>query len=499
MTATEKDYILVVDDEYSNRLLLEELLSEYNVECADSGVQMWKIIEQRVPSLILMDVMMPEEDGFTLAKKLSENSGYKNVPIIFVTAKVTGEDVEKGFDIGGYDYIKKPFNQLELESRVKKALEKKKTERFLKGKAFTADKIVETMSEGILIVDPNGIIIDINPATVDLLGYTKNQIVGKSVNDICLNKKFTEHLTNDRITSRYETLLVTSNGKQIPVISSNSTIFEESPVPQGWVCVLHDISLQKETEKRLIDARDKAEEADKLKSAFIANMSHEIRTPMNSIVGFSELLEDPELTSAEKDEYVGIIQKNSDKLLNFIDNLLDISIIEAGQIQINKGRTYVNNIMDELLASFIIIKNKYEKDKVELRLNKGSDDKDFLIITDLYRFQQILMNLLGNAIKFTKEGYIELGYRLVENDTSILFYVKDTGIGVPDDKKEIIFDRFGQVTNEDVENLGGTGLGLAISKQLAELLEGDLYLETDLGKGSTFFLKLPYSKIQPEK
>lgn len=492
MADTEKDYVLVVDDEYSNRLLLEELLSDYNVECADSGSQMWKIIEQRVPSLILMDVMMPEVDGFTLAKNLSEKERYKDVPIIFVTAKVTGEDVEKGFDIGGYDYIKKPFNQLELESRVKKALEKKKTERFLKGKAFTADKIVETMSEGILIVDPNGFIIDVNPATVHLLGYQKNELIGKCVNDICLDKDFTQHLSNERITSKYETLFVTKERKEIPVISSNSTIFEESPVPQGWVCVIHDISLQKETEKSLIEARDKAEEADKLKSAFIANMSHEIRTPMNSIVGFSELLEDPELTFEERNEYVGIIQKNSDKLLNFIDNLLDISIIEAGQIQINKGKTYVNTIMDELLASFLIIKNKLNKHTVELRVNKGSQDRNFCFLTDLYRFQQILMNLLGNAIKFTKEGYVELGYSLVDNQKSILFYVKDTGIGIPDDKKEIIFDRFGQVSHEDIENLGGTGLGLAISKQLAELLEGDLYLETQYGKGSTFFLKLPY-------
>lgn len=494
MADGNSDFILVVDDEYSNRLLLEELLSEYSVKCADGGSEMWQILEKGTPALILMDVMMPEEDGFTLARNLAGHQKFKDIPLIFVTAKVTGEDVEKGFDLGGYDYIKKPFNQLELESRVRKALEKKKTERTLKGKVITSEKILQTMTEGILTLDTDGTILDINPGTESLLGYSAFEMKGKSVNEFCRTKNFTDYLSTDKNVSRKELELLTKVGLAVPIIASNTAIYDDSDNTYGWVSVLHDISAQKETERRLVEAKEKAEQADKLKSAFIANMSHEIRTPMNSIVGFSELLEDPEIEVEERLEYVGIIQKNSDKLLNFIDNLLDISIIEAGQIQIVEGKTHINQVLDELLASFIIIKNKQDKRHIELKLSKEVLDDNFTVITDTYRFQQILMNLLGNAIKFTKEGYIEFGYMKSIAEKTITFYVKDTGIGIPSDKLDIIFDRFGQVSNTDVQNFGGTGLGLAISRQLASLMKGELSVESEVGVGSTFYLKLPFKQ-----
>lgn len=486
----QKELILIIDDEYSNRLLLEELLSDYEVITADSGESMWKVLEVQHPALILMDVMMPEEDGFSLAKRVSQNIKFRDIPIIFVTAKVTGKDIETGFDVGGYDYIKKPFNQLELESRIKKVLQKKKAEKKLLTKSVTADKVVQTMSDGLLLIDPSGLIFDCNKAALKMLDYTRQEIHLKNISELS-EDDVKSYLKTDKITFKIETVLRTKLDVPIPVSLSISAIFDEIDELTGWVTVIHDISAQKMTENKLIDAKNKAEQADKLKSVFLANMSHEIRTPMNSIIGFSELLEDDDVTEEERKEYIGIIQKNGDKLLNFIDNLLDISIIESGQIQISKSKCYINQVMDELYASFTIIKKKRDKEFLELRLSKEIQDNDFSIFTDGYRLQQIMMNLLLNAIKFTREGFVEFGYNMLKDSSIIRFYVNDSGVGIPDDKREYIFDRFAQIEHKDIENQSGTGLGLAISRNLTELLGGTLVLESEVGKGTSFSLDFP--------
>ncbi len=487
-----KNLVLVVDDEYSNRLLLEELLFEYDVTTAAGGTEMWKCMLNAVPDIILMDVMMPEEDGFSLAQKIGADPRYRHIPIIFVTAKITGKDVEKGFDLGGYDYIKKPFNQLELETRIKVALEKNRTERGLVQKALTADKILTLMSDGIVTLDAAGIILTTNPAFVALAGRANEMLTGKDIESIVNCPGFVLELQASA-SMPIETTIRKPNGLVVPVTISHSANADDSGSILGWVCAIHDISVQKLTEQKLIDAKEKAEQADRLKSVFLANMSHEIRTPMNSIVGFSELLEDDDISDDERTEYISIIQKNSDKLLNFIDNLLDISIIEAGQIQISKLDCPINQILDELLASFTIIKNKMGKPQLKLELEKAIADDSFIIITDSYRFQQILMNLIGNAIKFTKDGRIVFGYDklLIDGKHILRFYVKDTGVGIPGDKLEYIFDRFGQIENEGIENNSGSGLGLAISKNLAELLGGDLSVASEYGKGTVFTFDLP--------
>lgn len=488
----DKDLILVIDDEYSNRLLLEELLFEYQVVTASGGKEMWECIEEEVPDLILMDVMMPEEDGFSLAEKISRDAKLKHIPIIFVTAKITGKDVEKGFDLGGYDYIKKPFNQLELETRIKKALEKKRVEKGLLRKSLTADKTLSLMSDGVVTLDEEGIIQTANPAFLKLSGLTAIDVEGTNIAGLLLDNTFMASIGQSS-EKPVEAAIAKSAEESIPVTISNSPITDDAGEIIGWVCVLHDISMQKMTEQKLIDAKEKAEQADKLKSVFLANMSHEIRTPMNSIVGFSELLDDDDLEESEREEYISIIQKNSDKLLNFIDNLLDISTIEAGQITISKLDCPINQILDELYASFTIIKNKMGKENVKLVLEKAVNNRDFSIRTDSYRFQQILMNLINNALKFTKEGTVLFGYeKLLRGDKHILsFYVKDTGVGIPDDKLGFIFDRFGQIENEGIVNNSGSGLGLAISKNLAELLGGELLVTSEYGKGTSFVFNLP--------
>ena len=255
-----------------------------------------------------------------------------------------------------------------------------------------------------------------------------------------------------------------------------------------------------ERTRELQKAKKKAEEADRLKSAFLANMSHEIRTPMNAILGFSELLASPDLKIDKKNTFIDIINANGTALLNLIDDIIDISKIEAQQIKIHKKDCDINKIMHDLYTFYSNDIRSKEKYNIELRL-KNIIEKDLIIHTDPFRFRQVLSNLIGNAVKFTENGFIEFGcileathhgVSLKSNGMFLQFYVKDTGIGIPDDKVDMIFDRFRQIEREHIRNTRGTGLGLAISKNLVELLGGKIWVESTLNKGTTFYFTIPY-------
>ena len=233
-------------------------------------------------------------------------------------------------------------------------------------------------------------------------------------------------------------------------------------------------------------AKNKAEESDRLKSAFLANMSHEIRTPLNAILGFSGLLKDVFDSRDKTDEYVEIIESSGQQLLNIIDDILEISKIEAGQISISPDTININKVMREL---YQLYSKQVELKNLKLLL---LDDyrNDFYTITDENRLKQIMCNLLNNAIKFTSEGKIQFGYKIEEDD--IRFYVIDTGIGLSEEDCSIIFKPFRQVETGSTRNYGGNGLGLSISKALVEKLGGTLTVESEPMKGSSFSFTIPY-------
>ena len=225
-------------------------------------------------------------------------------------------------------------------------------------------------------------------------------------------------------------------------------------------------------------------------------MSHEIRTPLNGMLGFSDLLKDPTLTPEEREEYIEIIKNCGEHLLELINDIIDISKIEAGQLVIDKSLVNVNNLLKEILVSFEgIIKGKVNKD-VKIILSQTLDDAITTQLVDELRLRQILTNLIGNAIKFTNQGSIEFGCFQQDKET-LQFYVRDTGIGISQDKKEQIFQRFVQADNSFTKKFGGTGLGLAICKQLTELMDGKIWVNSEeenltAGKkgGSVFYFTI---------
>lgn len=238
--------------------------------------------------------------------------------------------------------------------------------------------------------------------------------------------------------------------------------------------------------KELQHAKEKAEESDRLKTAFLANMSHEIRTPMNGILGFAELLKDSDITREEKSSYIDVIQQSGRRMLNTVNDIIEISRIEAGLITLKPDRFDVNETLKDLLSFF---KPEAEKKGVNLYIEQMAPKGNSSLVSDKQKFESILSNLIKNAIKYTNQGEIKTGYLL--GDGNIEFYIIDTGTGISESRQIAIFDRFVQADIEDKKALGGSGLGLSISKAYAEAMGGNLWLQKSDKNGSEFRFKLP--------
>ena len=235
-------------------------------------------------------------------------------------------------------------------------------------------------------------------------------------------------------------------------------------------------------------AKEKAEESDRLKSAFLANMSHEIRTPMNGILGFSNLLKEPNLSGDKQQMYIEIIQKSGDRMLNIINDIVSISKIESGQMKVSIEEYDINNQMDFIYNFF---KPQVEDKGVEFSYKKTLFLNNSIINSDKEKVYAVLINLVKNSIKFTDSGSIKFGY--FKKGKTLMFYVKDTGIGILKERKDIIFERFVQADIADVMARQGAGLGLSISKAYVEMLGGEIWVESEVGEGSTFYFNLPYN------
>lgn len=236
-----------------------------------------------------------------------------------------------------------------------------------------------------------------------------------------------------------------------------------------------------------------------LKTRFLSTISHELRTPMNAIIGFSNLMIDKNLPRDKKEEYMEHINMNSNNLLNIVDSMIDVSLIEVNELQIKKGDFNLHKVLDQIYAFFNIDKYKIGKDHIAILLSKELKNKDFMIHSDPNRLRQVLSNILHNALKYTSKGIIEFGYQVLPAKGKLQFFVKDSGKGILYEKAMSIFDKFENIEEGIGENEGGVGLGLTLVKGLVELLGGEIWIETNVFNGTTFYFNIDYLRKKEVK
>ncbi|OQY04537.1 MAG: hypothetical protein B6I20_02845 [Bacteroidetes bacterium 4572_117] len=451
-----------------------------------------------------LNIWVDENEHLKLRKLFDEKKRVDDFEAVL--RKKTGEKFHslisiRQINVNGVKHIIQIIHDITSRKKAELAL-KESEEKF---------KELADLSPTSIIIYHDSKFVYVNNATSVITGYSEKELLNMNFWDPVhpdmqniVKERAGQRLDKQDVVNRYDLKLLRKNG-EVRWVDFSATYINYNGKPAG-IGNLFDITDNIKAQKALIKAKQKAEESDRLKSAFLANMSHEIRTPMNGIVGFSELLSLNNLTSELKEKYIEVIRQSSDQLLHIIDDILDISKIEVGELKIVKNELNVNTLLGELEALFLTHLQKQNK-PVKLLMKETLKNKEEIIYSDKFRIHQILNNLLGNALKFTDKGTIEFGCYLIaakkasnlfnvgiSNKKRLLFFVKDSGHGIPVDKQKIIFDRFRQSDESNKKVFGGTGLGLSISKGLVQILGGKIQLISKINKGSIFYFTLPVEK-----
>jgi len=446
------DAILYIDDEVENLRGFQFLFKKnYNIYTAVSAEEGFTILKKNKIKLVIADQRMPKMSGvdfFEIASKM-----YPDIIRIILTGYSDIEAIIKAINKGKiFKYVTKPWDKDELKLIIDNAL-------------WSYNIAAENKNLILSLKEANAKLEEANQTLENKVKDRTKEIL-KQKNEIVKQRDLAKS-QKDQITIQNEEL--TKHRNKLELLVQERTI-------------------------DLVIAKEKAEQSDKLKSAFLANFSHEIRTPMNAIMGFSQLLVNSKRSENEKREFIDLILVNSQHLLNLINEIIDISRIEAGETILEYHLCDLNQLLYELLNQYNEHKNLLKKTKIALILNPEIEKHNLKITTDTNKLKQIIINLLENALKFTEEGSIEFGYKFIVTDEakSVLFYIKDTGIGIEQEAKNFIFERFRKVENNLGKLYRGAGLGLAISKKLVEILGGQIWVESEINIGSTFYFTLPY-------
>ncbi|WP_196214026.1 PAS domain S-box protein [Methanolobus vulcani] len=372
--------------------------------------------------------------------------------------------------------------------------ERKEAEERIKRSEERFRSLFEHSNDAIIIHDLNGQIINMNCKTREILGYDEEQLKYRSITDLVLPEdrdNFIQKLGRivSEGTARSESRLVGSDGRTIHMDISGSLILTKDKLIQA---VARDITDRVQAEKAVLEAKIEAEAASRTKSEFLANMSHEIRTPMNGVIGMTNLLLDTELDEEQR-HYVETVQRSGEALLELINDILDLSKIEAGKLEIEELDINLNTVLEDVAH---LLSVRAQENGLEL-ICIADPEVPTDIIADPVRLKQILINLGGNAIKFTHKGEVAIRVTLekeTESHATLHFSVKDTGIGIPESKIAILFDKFSQVDASTTRKYGGTGLGLAISRQLVDMMNGQIDVNSQEGLGSEFWFSITFEK-----
>jgi PAS domain S-box-containing protein len=397
----------------------------------------------------------------------------------------------------GFDFVRKNYSYTNSEEQLLKVfaqmllnVEQRKQ---LETNRVKLAKAIEESPVSIIITDKNGNIEYVNPKTLEISGYNKKELLGKNMRIFKSgfhDNNFYASLWNSILGGNNwygEMVNRKKNGTNYWIDVSISPLFDDEGKIAHFVSIREDITEKKKMIEELVLAKEKAEESDRLKSAFLANMSHEIRTPMNGILGFTDLLKEPRLSGEEKNQYVDVIQKSGERMLNTINDLIEISKIESGTMKIDWSNVNINETIDFFYTFF---KPEVSKKGLDFTSQKTLPYEKATIKTDKEKLNAIITNLIKNAVKYTSSGYIKFGYNVKK--LGVEFYVKDTGIGIEKGRLKAVFDRFVQADNSYSKPYEGAGLGLAISKAYAEMLGGEIWVISEPGKGSEFLFHIPH-------
>jgi PAS domain S-box-containing protein len=425
--------------------------------------------EGNLPIYVNIEGIVSENDEFCLLT-LTDNTKRKLIELELQKAKERAEETEH------------KLHGLELQKAKEKTEESE--EKF--------KVVVENGAALMTITDTQGIVVFASPQCEKVIGWPIADVIGLNTPDF-IHPDDKEMIIAEREKATALKPIkdfeyrIFDKQKNIRWIS-HSAAFIKNGDDLYVLSTIMDITERKQAELELIIAKGKAEESDRLKSAFLANMSHEIRTPMNGILGFARLLKMPDLSGEDQQEYIQIIEKSGTRMLNIINDIMDISKIESGLMNINISESNINEQIEYIYTFF---KPEVEAKGMKLSFRNTLQSNEAIIKTDREKVFAILTNLVKNSIKYSQKGFIEFGYNKKGN--TLEFFVKDTGIGIPKDRQSAIFERFIQGDIEDKMARQGAGLGLAITKAYTEMLDGRIWVESEVDIGSTFYFTLPYN------
>ncbi|MBF0399533.1 MAG: response regulator [Magnetococcales bacterium] len=499
LIVSEKPSLLIVDDYFGNILAIQTILKEeYTIFTASNGLDALRIAQTESVDMILLDVSMPDMDGFEVCQRLKTVPATKEIPVIFITALDGVLDEQRGLEVGAIDYITKPFSRAIVHARVKNHLERLRLHRW-------NQRILDAVGEGLYGLDLEGNITFVNPLAARMIGWEGAELLGQPHRVFhhapddeerpCQACSLHTALTSGEGYREAQATFWRKDGSSFMVEYTVSPIHEHGKF-KGLVVVFRDITERLRMADDLRASREKAEAASLAKSEFLANMSHEVRTPMNAIIGLSDLALGTTLPDRARD-YLTKIASSSRLLLRIINDILDFSKIEAGKMTLEAVPFNLTDLFDNLGNMF---REKASEKGIELNMSVIHSVPPTLIGDDT-RLQQVLLNLISNAVKFTENGEIDV--RAVPIDRTdehvrMAFSVRDTGIGLDPEHMSQLFDPFTQADGSITRRFGGTGLGLHICKRLVTMMGGAIDVESTLGKGSVFYFTALFGYQQQE-
>jgi signal transduction histidine kinase len=479
--SVKKSTVLIVDDTVNNLTFLEHLLRDtYHVQVTNNGKTAIEIAQSdETLDLILLDVMMPEMDGYEVCKVLKKNIITRQIPIIFLTSNSEIGNEIYGLNLGAADYIVKPVNPAIFLSRIKVHIQLKAMQDSLRQQRTWFHSIIESAPDAIIVTDEKSKIVLWNTRATLLFGYASSELSLKNLDDL-IDK-------NQGIRKNCSVFSAEVSFNDLPNLNETGKC----------ICVLvRDITERKRIEDDIRAAKELAEEASRLKSDFLANVSHELRTPLNAIIGYSEILQEDaaDIGNPQFIDDLDKIHRAGKHLLLLINDILDLSKIESGKTEI-----FIEEVDLKLMLKDIetMVFPMMEKNNNAFAVEK----KELFFKTmdaDVTKLKQILFNLLSNAAKFTSDGIITLTVKnyLRGEEERVMFAVSDTGIGLTPEQIQKLFRHFSQADASTTRKYGGTGLGLVISRRFCEMMGGQLCVTSEINKGSTFTVDLPITSLQ---